>query len=205
MQEFRLYQTSKGLVFPSLHPFPVFCVLLMISGVLSYCLTVYQIFLGPKEDKVGTGSGEEAGVEGESTEVWTTGYRNIQQDIIAVVGGQGECSTNNATAWPEMGEKKKITKNADSLSKESIELKGIQAKQNLICPMEVRSDPVKGSGAKRVPWKVKSGSCQEQGSKLSVEMEIPGLAINPKADTKTQGMKPGALDNNKEALAQRRR
>ena len=94
-----------------------------------------------------------------------------------------------------------MTKNADSLSKESMELKGMKAKDDLICPMEVGSDPVKGSSAKRVPWKVKSGSCQERGSKPSVEMEIPGFAIDPEADTKTQDMKQGALNNNKEAPA----
>ena len=86
----------------------------MVTGVLSYCLAVYQIFLGPKEDQVGTGSGEEAGVEagveGESTDVWTTGYRNVQEDIIAVVCEQRECSTNSATAWPQKGEKKKNDK-----------------------------------------------------------------------------------------------
>ena len=123
----------------------------MITGVVAYCLAVVQIFLGPKEDRVGTGSGEEARVEGQSTGVRTS---KIQQDIIPAVGEQGECSTNDG-------------------------------KTDLICPMEVGSDHVK----------VKSGSCQKQCSKVSIEIEIPGLLI---AATKSQGMRQGALDNIKE-------
>ena len=48
--------------------FPVFCVLIMVSGVLAYLLAVYQIFLGLEEDKVVTLSGEEAGEEGQPEE-----------------------------------------------------------------------------------------------------------------------------------------
>ena len=53
--------------------FPIFCVLLLVTGVLSYCLAVFQIFLGLDEEKVDlTGSAEETGVDPESTDVWIT-------------------------------------------------------------------------------------------------------------------------------------
>ena len=48
---------------------------------------------------------------------------------------------------------------------------------NLSFPTEVGSDPAEGSSARRVPGKVKSGSRQQAGSKLKVEMEIPGLIL----------------------------
>ena len=39
------------------------------------------------------------------------------------------------------------------------------------------TDPLEGSSASRVPGKVKSGSLQQVGSKINVEMEIPGLIL----------------------------
>ena len=75
--------------------FPLFCVLIMVTGVLSYILAFYQIFLGLEEDKVVTGSSEEAGVEMEATPM-------AQEDITAGVGGLRRFSTNNATVWPKM-------------------------------------------------------------------------------------------------------
>ena len=76
--------------------FPLFCVLIMVTGVLSYILAVYQIFLGLEEDKVVTGSSEEAGVEMESMTM-------AREDIRAGVGGLGQCSLNNASVWSEVG------------------------------------------------------------------------------------------------------
>ena len=43
--------------------------------------------------------------------------------------------------------------------------------------MEVESDPAEGSNVKRVPGKVKFGSCPQAGLQLKVEMEIPGFVI----------------------------
>ena len=62
--------------------FLLFCVLIMVTGVLSYILAFYQIFLGLEEDQVVTGSSEEAGVEMEATTM-------AQEDITAGVGGLG--------------------------------------------------------------------------------------------------------------------
>ena len=60
--------------------FPLFCVLIMVTGVLSYILAFYQIFLGLEEDNVVTGSSEEAGLEMNATTM-------AQEDITAGVGG----------------------------------------------------------------------------------------------------------------------
>ena len=130
--------------------FPVFCVVIMVSGVLSYLLAVYQIFLGLKEDKVVTGSGQEAGLEMESITM-------AHEDIASGLGGLGQCSTSNATVWPEMEserQKKARREHQDS-------------------PMEVGSDPAEGSKVKIVSGKVMSGCRQQAGSQLKVESEIP--------------------------------
>ena len=152
--------------------FPVFCVLLMATGVLSYCLAGYQIFLGLEEDKVGTGSDEEAGVE-VFTDMRTT---KKQEDIRAIGGGLGEGSSKNATVRTETGRERKVKKKITStcrLSKDSIELNCKQSIKGLSCSMEMGRDPVMESSAERVPGK--SGSRHNLGSGLNVEMEIPGL------------------------------
>ena len=168
--------------------FPVFCGLLMVSGVLSYCLSVYQIFLGLKEDKVVSGNDHEAGVEAESIDVWTT---KEQEDVTVVVVELGECSTKNARVWPKMGSernKKKRRTNATSPSEESNELKGLWASKYLSCPVEVGKDPMEGSSAKRIPGKVKSGRRQERVSEINDKMEIPGLVLE-KPENKELGAK----------------
>ena len=137
--------------------FPLFCVLIMVTGVLSYILAVYQIFLGLEEDKVVTGSSEEAGVEMEPTTM-------AQEDITAGFGGLGQCSSNTTTVWPE-GERKRQEKTRR------------ENRDNLSCPTEVGSDPPEGTSASRVPGNVKLGSRQQAGSQLKVEMEIPGLIL----------------------------
>ena len=129
----------------------------MVTGVLSYCLAVYQIFLGLEEDKVGTGIDEEAGVEAEASDVWTI---TAQEDMTADVSGLGECLTNNATVWPDFvseREQNKERDNKNSLSIESIKLKG--------------SESVKGStcSAKRASFGARRG--------LGMEMEIPGFVL----------------------------
>ena len=157
--------------------FRVFCVLIMVSGVVSYCLAVYQIFLGLQEDKVGTSSGEEADGEDQPMDVLGT---KEKEDSTAGVSGQGECSTNNATVWSEMGrerEEKILKKCTHRLSKESMELKSIWAQKSLSCPVIVVSDPVEGSTKKRALGKVKAGSCQELWSEQTVETEIPGFVL----------------------------
>ena len=125
--------------------FPVFCVVIMVSGVLSYLLAVYQIFLGLKEDKVVTGSGQEAGLGMES-------ITRAHEDIASGLGGLGQCSTNSATVWPEMERQRK------------------SRREHRDSPMEVGSDPVEGSKAKIVAGKVKSGSRQQAGL---LKVEIP--------------------------------
>ena len=138
--------------------FPVFCVLIMVTGVLSYCLAFYQVFLGLEEDRLVTGTDEEAGVEAESIDVWAT---NAQEDITAGVWELGECSTNNAKLWQDMeSEKQEITRRA-----------------NRDTQRERDSDPFEGGSAKRVLGKVKSGSSQQLGSPLTVDVEIPGLVL----------------------------
>ena len=138
--------------------FPVFCVLIMVTGVLSYCLAFYQVFLGLEEDRLVTGTDEEAGVEAESIDVWAT---NAQEDITAGVWELGECSTNNATLRQDMeSEKQEITRRGN---------RDIQR--------ERESDPFEGVSVKRVLGKVKSGSSQQLGSPLTVDVEIPGLVL----------------------------
>ena len=137
--------------------FPLFCVIIMVSGVLSYLLAVYQIFMGLKEDKIVTGSGQEAGLEMDSITM-------AQEDITAGAGGLGQCSTNKATVRPEM--KSKRQEKARRENRDSFDF-----------PMEVGSDPAKGSSAKRAPGKVRFGSPQQARSQLKVEMEIPGLIM----------------------------
>ena len=152
--------------------FPLFCVLIMVTGVLSYILAFYQIFLGLEEDQVVTGSSEEAGVEMEATTM-------AQEDITAGVGGLGQCSSNNARVWSDVGRKrqeKTRRENGDSLSC-SMDSMEVEVGSEVELEMEVGSDPAEGSSARRVPGKVKSGSTQQAGSQLKVEMEIPGLLL----------------------------
>ena len=137
--------------------FPLFCVLNMVIGVLSYILAVYQIFLGLEEDKVVTGSSEEAGLEMESTTM-------AQEDLTAGVSRLGQCSSNNTTVWPEVERKRQEKTRRENL-------------HNLSCPTEVGTDPAEGSSARRVPGKVKSGSQLLAVSKIKVEIEIPGLIL----------------------------
>ena len=152
-------------------PLPVFCFLIMVSGVLAYLLAVYQIFLGLQEDKVVTDSGEEAGQEGQPENV----ARELE-DIAAGGGDRRLCPTDNATVWPEMGnerEEKKRGKEKESQSKESIKLKGKGAKHG-----EVGSDSEEGNSSdKRVSGKVSFESCQEQGLEVNVEIESPSFVM----------------------------
>ena len=143
--------------------FFIFCVIIMVSGVLSYLLAVYQIFMGLKEDKIVTGSGQEAGLE--------MGSITMAQEVISAgVGGLGKCSTNKATVWPEM-------------KKERQEKSSSKNQDNFDCPMEAESDPAEGSSAKRAPGKVRFGSPQQARSQLKVEMEIPGLIMETSENT----------------------
>ena len=170
--------------------FPLFCVIIMVSGVLSYLLAVYQIFMGLKEDKIVTGGGQEAGLE-------MTTMAMAQEDITAGVGGLRRFSTNNATVWPKMkSERQEISRreNGDSLSC-SINSMEVEVGKEVEVQVEVGSDPAEGSSARRVPGKVKSGSTQQAGSQLKVEMEIPGLLLETSkhkdlyAENKKNGIK----------------
>ena len=171
-------------------PLPVFCVLIMVSGVLAYLLAVYQIFLGLEEDKVVTDSGEEAGQEGQPENVWTT--RELE-DIAAGGGDLRPRPTDKATVWPEMGrEREEMTrgKGKENQSKESIKLKGKGAKHG-----EVGSDSEEGSSSdKKVSGKVNFESCHEQGLEVNVEIEIPSFVME-NSENKESGAEHDRIRN----------
>ena len=64
--------------------FPYFCVALMVTGVLSYCLAVYQIFTGLEEDQVEDSS--DAGME-EDWQDLKTMEEGTQEDTEAGASG----------------------------------------------------------------------------------------------------------------------
>ena len=92
-------------LFPEM--FPSFCVALMVTGGLSYCLAVYQIFAGLEEDRMEDGS--DAGVE-EDWQDLNTMEEGTQEDTEAGASGSGEVWTTEGSDFLNESVKKMVGK-----------------------------------------------------------------------------------------------